>query len=57
MASLNESPTEVRTEAEATVAEQPEQPKKGPYDDLLCTICNLTACWKETGTAEKPPTA
>jgi hypothetical protein len=34
-------------------SEAPEQPaqqtvpaqEKGPYDDLLCTICNLKACW------------
>jgi hypothetical protein len=27
----------------ATAAPAP--PTKGPYDDLLCTICGLKACW------------
>jgi hypothetical protein len=37
-------------EGQAKATEQPAAaaspaPEKGPYDDLLCTICNLKACW------------
>jgi len=44
------------------VVEQPDAtkdpaPPKGPYDDLLCTICGLTACWKAPATADKTPTS
>ena len=28
-------------------------PQKGPYDDLLCTICNLKACWMTPEAAGK----
>ena len=28
-------------------------PAKGPYDDLLCTICNLKACWMTPEAAGK----
>lgn len=27
--------------------------EKGPYDDLLCTICNLKACWMTPEAAGK----
>jgi hypothetical protein len=27
----------------------------GPYDDLLCTICNLKACWMTPEAAGKAP--
>jgi hypothetical protein len=28
-------------------------PAPSPYDDLLCTICNLKACWMAPGAAGK----
>jgi hypothetical protein len=45
-------------EAQAETAEQPTEaanptPEKSPYDDLLCTICNLKACWMTPEAAGK----
>ena len=32
-------------------------PAKDPYDDLLCTICGLTACWKKPPEGPEPAAA
>jgi len=51
------------TEAPAQPAPSPAPAQnKGPYDDLLCTICNLKACWMtpeaagKTGSGEQAQT-
>jgi hypothetical protein len=57
------SNSEARPVAEAS-SEAPDQsapaaspaPEKSPYDDLLCTICNLKACWMTPEAAGKPGT-
>jgi hypothetical protein len=36
----------------ATQASNP--PAKQPADELLCTICGLTACWTKPGASPKP---
>ena len=41
--------------AQPTEATAPAQ-EKGPYDDLLCTICNLKACWMTPEAAGKSGT-
>ncbi len=60
----------VSNSSDAPKADAPAQPTqetapaqaKGPYDDLLCTICNLKACWMtpeaagKTGSGEQAQT-
>jgi hypothetical protein len=46
---------------DAQTTDAPQQPvpattpaqEKGPYDELLCTICNLKACWMTPEAAGK----
>ena len=40
------------TQPAATQASTP--PAKQPADELLCTICGLTACWTKPGASPKP---
>lgn len=40
-----ETASTVQAAADPTSSATATPPAKSPYDDLLCTICNLKACW------------
>lgn len=40
----------------AAASEAPVSPAKQAPDELLCTICGLTACWTAPGKAPRPAT-
>ena len=43
------------TPGSGAAATQPSTPPaKKPADELLCTICGLTACWTKPGQSPKP---
>jgi hypothetical protein len=45
----------VEAAAETTQA-GPRKQQPTPYDELLCTICGLKACWQEPANAQKSAT-
>lgn len=51
-ASKSHTTSQADAPAQPTQATAPAQ-EKGPYDDLLCTICNLKACWMTPEAAGK----
>jgi hypothetical protein len=51
------SDSDAPTTEQAPVQAVGNPPAASPYDDLLCTICNLKACWMTPEAAGKASTA